>query len=354
MRHERRWIVEALGLGNYGLIRWLCNTFAVLFGLFLYSYGYIVVSWINLPASMDQAYLINLFKLMAVGFLAFPLIPKLFDVYRTLVGDTANIHKSREVPPEELARTYINTNEIIVYLDKRLQGFENKIGSLSALDQTKQQELLNYAEQSLASITSEYITDQLQKKYGDAIRSSLHLDEVRRIYLSMYTRLLHERSAQAQRAIFNLLIGVGLGVVGLWLLYSFDTNTNPNATAPDANNALNFARQFSVRFSLVLVIEILAFFFLRLYRIGLDEIKYFQNELTNLQSRMLALEAAFATTNKATQNEIFMEMARTERNFVLKKGESTVGIRLAEIEGAQSKGIVSILESLNKQGKGIK
>ena len=43
---------------------------------------------------------------------------------------------------------------------------------------------------------------------------------------------------------------------------------------------------------MAIFIEVFSFFFLKLYKSGLADILYYQNELTNLESKFLALELA--------------------------------------------------------------
>jgi hypothetical protein len=70
------------------------------------------------------------------------------------------------------------------------------------------------------------------------------------------------------------------------------------------------------RISLVAFIEIFAYFFLRLYRYSIFEIKYFQNETTNAEFRVVALEAALLTEDKEIIKKICADMSKTERNFI--------------------------------------
>jgi hypothetical protein len=87
------------------------------------------------------------------------------------------------------------------------------------------------------------------------------------------------------------------------------------------------------RISVVVFIEVFAFFFLRLYKIGLDDVKYYQNELTNVELKLRALSEALKSGEAPTITLVITELAKTERNFVLKKGESTVGLENAKLEG---------------------
>ena len=52
---------------------------------------------------------------------------------------------------------------------------------------------------------------------------------------------------------------------------------------------------YAPRLTLSIFIEFFSFFFLRLYKTGISEIKYFQNELTNAELKFIAVEKAIMT-----------------------------------------------------------
>ena len=95
---------------------------------------------------------------------------------------------------------------------------------------------------------------------------------------------------------------------------------------------------------------VLSFFFLRLYRRSFDQIKYFRNERINIESKLLSLQLALLMANNTNNTndyeslkEIIKKFVRTERNFVLKKGETTVEGEATKI---QNKSDFSILEKI--------
>lgn len=108
--------------------------------------------------------------------------------------------------------------------------------------------------------------------------------------------------------------------------------------------------QFVSRLSVVIVIEIFAYFFLNLYRGGLQEIKYFRNEMTNIMSRQIALQAAMPKLDTDTIARIVLNLAETERNFVLKKGESTVGLEQNRLEREQDTELARTIMGAVKDG----
>lgn len=112
---------------------------------------------------------------------------------------------------------------------------------------------------------------------------------------------------------------------------------------------------YLLRISVAFFVEVFSFFFLRLYRASLQEIKYFQNELTNIEARAMALEFALLVDDKEIARVLITELVRTERNFVLKKGESTVELELskAEVRGAREATEVlgKLIESARQERK---
>jgi hypothetical protein len=94
------------------------------------------------------------------------------------------------------------------------------------------------------------------------------------------------------------------------------------------------------RISFVVFVEIFAYFFLRLYRVNLDDVKYYQNELSNLEFKALALRSGFAINDVKAIKELLTELGKTERNFVLKKGETTPELEKVRVE---AKGMVDTI-----------
>jgi hypothetical protein len=93
-------------------------------------------------------------------------------------------------------------------------------------------------------------------------------------------------------------------------------------------------------------IEVFAYFFLRLYRYSIFEIKYFQNEITNARFKIIALEACSREGTKTTLDKMCLELVKTERNFVLKKGETTISLRRDEIEQMDDSSVAKLIENI--------
>jgi hypothetical protein len=62
-------------------------------------------------------------------------------------------------------------------------------------------------------------------------------------------------------------------------------------------------------------------------------VKYFQNEITNVEHRQIAIDAAMERGGDDQWKDLLMVLVRTERNRILEKGQTTIDIEHARIEG---------------------
>lgn len=73
---------------------------------------------------------------------------------------------------------------------------------------------------------------------------------------------------------------------------------------------------------------------------------------TRLQRRILW--GAVATQDKETIAALCKDAAATERNFILKKGESTVGLRREQLELRQEAALMQMFERLVQRRDDVK
>lgn len=166
---------------------------------------------------------------------------------------------------------------------------------------------------------------------------------LRREYRLAQERLSAEVASLSRRGTYNLVIGAMTTVFAAGvLIYAVNT---ANATGELRPLLVHFVPRLSV----VVFMEVFAFFFLRLYRSSLEDIKYFQNELTNLQLKAIALEAA-STSEPSVRAKVIEILAQTERNFRLAKDESTVELERLKAESAWQKEFASLIGSVLKFG----
>lgn len=144
-------------------------------------------------------------------------------------------------------------------------------------------------------------------------------------------RIYTEIDALGRRGSINLVLGVITalsGVVALSFFVLNDVRMHESFT--------EFATAFLPRLSIVVIIEVFSYFFLKLYKASLSEIKYFQNEATNIEFNFVALETAIHLGKPDLIQKTMERFINIERNPVLKKGQTT---RELEVEALTEKNI---------------
>lgn len=198
------------------------------------------------------------------------------------------------------------------------------------------------------------------RRYKTELMNGLGLERLTSFSRSSVDRLKREISDLRLRSNTNLLIGMLITAGGLWLLWStvtmLDSSDLLKVLASEGNESnVKFFKNLILpvipRVLLIIFVEVFAYFFLRLYRNGLSEIKYFQNELTNIEAKLTAAEFAFVTKNDEALKFAIECLSKTERNFVLEKGQTTVDLEKAKSKSQLSKDIIKIVPDLFKGRK---
>jgi hypothetical protein len=197
------------------------------------------------------------------------------------------------------------------------------------------------------------IKEELQKSVG-ADRVKLSASEV-------INRLRREITDLRLRSNANLVIGLSITGIGVWLLWSTVSIIESSpilkilASEGDISN-IKFLKTIALsllpKISIVIFVEIFAYFFLRLHRDGLAEIKYFQNELTNVESKLIALESAFASNQPNAIKHALKALSDTERNHILEKGQTTVELERAKADSEYVRQFAKTIPSFFKKTKG--
>ncbi|NHQ81583.1 hypothetical protein HA051_08345 [Chromobacterium vaccinii] len=162
-------------------------------------------------------------------------------------------------------------------------------------------------------------------------------------FYSIQVRIKDEISSLSRRGNLNLMIGVGTSAVAVGLLvYVVLWDNGGSSTMAEV------LAHYAPRVMLSVFIEIFSFFFLKLYSAGLQDIKYYQNELTNLEAKFIALNKAVELKDKTSTAKILISLSLTERNGILKKGETTQDIERLRQSQQNEKELLSALMSLVK------
>lgn len=151
-----------------------------------------------------------------------------------------------------------------------------------------------------------HVADRFQDQYSAAAQEAERLMQVRRNFETAIDRLRHEISVLGRRANLNLIIGVLVTMVAAAGLLSLLVPTAEEPTWP------HFLEYYLPRIGTVVLVEIFGFFFLRLYKSSLLEVKYYQNEITSLTMHWNAFEAAGLSNVSAI---VVDQFAKSDRNL---------------------------------------
>lgn len=141
------------------------------------------------------------------------------------------------------------------------------------------------------------------------------------------SRLKKEIELLSKRAniyiIFGSAITLGAGLV-LYFAVNDILNLYPIKITKE-QSIITAIDVFSVaiRLSIVIFIEIFAFYYLRLHKNILEDIKFYQNEITNIEMKILSMYVAVSDESK---NLLVSELAKTERNFIISNKQTTINI----------------------------
>lgn len=233
---------------------------------------------------------------------------------------------------------------------KKIKNLEEALKNIKEdqyqISQEEKEQILEELRQGILSEASGSILAEIESKYSENIQSENQLNRIQEQLESTRLRLRQEISALGRRGNVNLVIGVLTTIAAVGIL----TTTVLDPEIKLTNETL--VSHFAPRLTLSLFIEIFSFFFLKLYKSGLSEIKYFQNELTNIEMKFVSLDSALRNKNEDSLANVINEFSKTERNFILDKGQSTVEIERNRVDSEAGNNAISsfskLVESIKK------
>ncbi len=247
------------------------------------------------------------------------------------------------------------TAEAISMLDSKLSNRIEHLGSrldeiaFSTHDITdaERTELINRLRESIEKAAKADFIKEIRASIAESQEHLKFGEELQSLYERTTGRLNQELRALTLRGNLNLALGSVTAIIGIIVLYFFVGDIKPplgdikpplgDIKPPLGDikpppDIMAFTSTFLPRLSLVILVEVFAYFFLRLYSTSLMEIKYFQNEITNIEAKFLALQTAIHRKDGRAVAEVISQMAQTERNYILQKGQTTADLERSRIE----------------------
>lgn len=312
------------------LTQYLLPIFALLFGFF----GFILFDY---RFNFDEELM---FFFISIIFLLVPAIL----LFRYLQGGNAEQH-SQDINLEdvfydikELKQNFL-TKKDIQNIESNIKHAENSLG----LDAEQKEEILGFLRKDISKITSEQFLTAIDEKYAPAIVRKHEFTRLLEDFSLLIARLTTEIKFLTKRANINLIFGSLMTIVAMGSLAYFVFGSSVNY-----QNIIDLLSYYIPRIAFIIFIEVFAYFFLKLYKSNLEDIKYYQNELTNIESKIIALKSGMLLEDDGAIKSIIQSLSKTERNFILKKGESTVDIEKSKLDVKQFKEVLNFGGTLSK------
>ena len=236
-----------------------------------------------------------------------------------------------------LARDSEQLSSRLADTEVRLDALQSRIESVAATATYVGGEIPEQVTESLLKRVKEAATDKIvaewSEKFGRTAILEAHIQQIRAGVRDAVESLEDEIDALRSRANLQMASGSVVSVFGFAVLGFFIYRAGFEIDITHLDGKL--VAYVALRISLVIMIELFSYFFLRMYRYSIFEGKYFQNEISNIYMKSAAVEMAFLGTAQKVQEAIINELVKTERNVVLKKGDVTLAqLRdVAEREG---------------------
>lgn len=234
-----------------------------------------------------------------------------------------------------------NTTDEVSDLERQLYEMRLLISSLQKQEAStfSQEDKEKITQNIQAKLESDALADYVSG-VKQLIKSQTEEEFLDQQFKAITARLGTEATNLAKRGNLNLFLGMSTTLLGLGAL-AYSVYQSPSSQSPQ-----ELLVYFIPRISLVLLIEIFAYFFLSLYKQSLGEIKYFQNEITNIQAKQLAVSLTTSRGDSTLTTKVADSLATTERNFILTKDQTTLELERERINSQTNSNIINNLKDI--------
>jgi len=261
-----------------------------------------------------------------------------FEIQKALLIYDTNVPLN-----EQVSKNDNMINEVVKYISARTYIFPygNSFRDIdsSILTNEVRRKLFGISLDSLKSRLLEQNTKEEEKTKNKSDKESdkdKSFERMTKLVDMATTRLQTEIAQLSKRADIYIIFGSGITLIGgLFLYFTVQELLEVyKVSGSKVDTGLTASDIFSVviRFSIVIFVEVFAFYYLRLYRNIMENIKYYQNEITNVEMKILSLHALEGSNCSESLKILTSELAKTERNFVIDKNKTTVDLERNKLE----------------------
>lgn len=165
-------------------------------------------------------------------------------------------------------------------------------------------------------------------------------NEIKHTFLASEERIKTEIQNLKRRATINLSLGVTLSCAALLVFFFLVYNEKPD------EDYQKVFLHFAPRVGLVVFVELLAYFFLKLYKSTLTSVQYYHNELTNIETRKIAAIVAIKHCKEDKIWQTVEYLLKVERNVLIKDKETTMQMEMLKLQTEKDSSVLSSTQNV--------
>jgi len=190
----------------------------------------------------------------------------------------------------------------------------------SILSDKEREQIISSISETVEKQLNDSLLERIESKYGTVIYKDKLSNKAEVLLNSTIERLYKYNEDLKRKASVNLIYGI-LSTIGAIMILIF---VLVKVDVPEFKSQIDTVFFYTSRLFLVLLVQGISIFFLNLYKSTLNNILYINNEITNHESKRDALILSLSGGNDDNISKILATLSSTERNFVLKKGETSI------------------------------
>lgn len=171
------------------------------------------------------------------------------------------------------------------------------------------------------------------KRKQDEVENDTH-SEINKVFENIQERLKEECNRLNKQALINLFLCFFIA----FILMSFIAYTSIIVSDIYNQNTLHlFLIKYIPRIIAISSLLTMFLYFAKLYKTNILDVKYYQNELTNIEIKQISLKSALVNNEKDVLNKVISDLSNIERNLILGKEQTTNDIERLKIENEINK-----------------
>ena len=167
----------------------------------------------------------------------------------------------------------------------------------------------NYLQTSTVQPSKSETLPHFLVKEGEPLENKFNLGQLNLHIQSLKDRFTAEIDRLILKSTISLSVGITTSLIGVFLLWY-----NILDVMPETDQIEELISFTIPRFIIILLVEVVSFFLFKTYHTSLMEIKYYQNEITNVEYKAIALNSAIIRNDEDSLRRIIQNILQSDKN----------------------------------------